>query len=187
MGRLIVVTLVLLLAACDPPPPSPDTIRVSDALGGGDTSGFRRALEPRTFEFLADHGPHPGFKHEWWYITGNLDTADGRTLGYHLTFFRIALESEPPDRVSRWAARQVWMGHLALTEVAAGRHTARERIVREALGLAGGEGLFLLMAQSHLPLPRLLESTTRRVVDDWTRSISCERPVGRSRCRYGAA
>ncbi len=139
MGRLILVTLALLLAACDPPSPPPDTIRVSDALGGGDTTGFSRALTPRTFEFPADHGPHPGFRHEWWYITGNLDAADGGTFGYHLTFFRIALAPEAADRPSRWAARQVWMGHLALTEVAAGRHTARERIVREALGLAGGE------------------------------------------------
>lgn len=138
MGRPIMLTLVLLLAACDAPPP-PDTIRVSDALGEGDTAGFSRALEARTFQFPADHGPHPGFKHEWWYITGNLDTEGGRTLGYHLTFFRIALAPATADRASRWAARQVWMGHLALTDVAAGRHTARERIVREALGLAGAE------------------------------------------------
>ncbi|HEY2399252.1 MAG TPA: lipocalin-like domain-containing protein, partial [Steroidobacteraceae bacterium] len=57
-----------------------------------DTSaGFARAVEPRTFEFPRDHGPHPDFHHEWWYVTGNLDSGTGERFGFELTIFRVGL------------------------------------------------------------------------------------------------
>jgi predicted secreted hydrolase len=57
-----------------------------------DTSaGFARAVEPRTFEFPRDHGPHPDFHHEWWYVTGNLDSDTGERFGFELTIFRVGL------------------------------------------------------------------------------------------------
>ncbi len=59
--------------------------------GSAATDGFARALAPRTFEFPRDHGPHPEFRHEWWYVTGNLDSADGRRFGFELTIFRVGL------------------------------------------------------------------------------------------------
>src|SRR5688572_13937088 len=73
------------------------TIAVTDALGSGDLAGFARALGPRPFSFPDDHGPHPDYRTEWWYYTGNLETAAGRHVGFQLTFFRTALA--PPDRV----------------------------------------------------------------------------------------
>ena len=60
------------------------------------SAGFTRANGPREFTFPADHGSHPDFQTEWWYYTGNLQTADGRHFGYQLTFFRRALN--PPDQ-----------------------------------------------------------------------------------------
>ena len=78
------------------------TIAVGDALGSGDLAGFARALGPRPFSFPDDHGPHPEFRTEWWYYTGNLETAAGRHVGFQLTFFRTALA--PPDRGAAAAA-----------------------------------------------------------------------------------
>jgi len=112
---------------------------VDQALSGEDDAGFARALAPRPFVFPEDHGPHPGFKNEWWYLTGNLAGVDGRRFGFQATFFRIALAPGAPQRESAWATRQVWMVHAALSDVAAGRHIARERFARGALGLAGAQ------------------------------------------------
>src|ERR1700760_3001763 len=64
-----------------------------------DTSaGFARAVEPRPFEFPRDHGPHPDFHHEWWYVTGNLDSDTGERFGFELTIFRVGLV--PPADVT---------------------------------------------------------------------------------------
>ena len=76
-------------------------VSVADAAGplpdvgqfGGDAraGGFAQVLEPRVFEFPRDHGPHPEYRQEWWYVTGNLDSATGERFGFELTFFRFAL------------------------------------------------------------------------------------------------
>ncbi len=114
------------------------TLSASAVLGGGDTVGFARAAAPRTFHFPGDHGPHPGFRNEWWYFTGNLVARGGRRFGYELTFFRTALAARPPARASDWAANEVYMAHFALTDAAAGRFRARERFERPgAMALAG--------------------------------------------------
>jgi predicted secreted hydrolase len=107
--------------------------------------GFVRALQPREFEFPADHGPHPSFRHEWWYVTGNLDSAHGQRFGFELTFFRIALV--PPgsaaagvsNGASRWRAGQVYLAHFAITDVDRGVFRFAQKYSRDALGLAGAE------------------------------------------------
>jgi predicted secreted hydrolase len=69
-----------------------------DALSSeGLPSGFTLALEPRTFVFPRDHGPHSDFRHEWWYVTGHLDAASGEHFGFELTFFRFALAPPTAD------------------------------------------------------------------------------------------
>ncbi|HVR09925.1 MAG TPA: lipocalin-like domain-containing protein [Thermoanaerobaculia bacterium] len=70
-------------------------LRVAAALAAPDTRGFARALAPRPFVFPADHGPHPDYRTEWWYYTGNLAASDGRRFGFQLTFFRTALAPPP--------------------------------------------------------------------------------------------
>jgi predicted secreted hydrolase len=132
-------------------------VDMQQALGGADTAGYARATAPPSFEFPRDHGPHPAFRIEWWYFTGNLQTSAGRRFGYQLTFFRSALAPERPldsgatqldseptpldsmtaTRTSRWAARQAYMAHFAVTDVAGRRFAAFERFGRDALGLAG--------------------------------------------------
>jgi len=107
----------------------------------GEATGFARVEGPRSLDFPADHGPHPDYQTEWWYYTGNLETADGRHFGYQLTFFRRGLEppAERQERPSNWAADQVYMAHFALTDVAGGQYRAFERFSRGAAGLAGAE------------------------------------------------
>jgi predicted secreted hydrolase len=117
------------------------SLAVSAALGAGDLAGFARALAPRPLSFPADLGPHPEFRTEWWYYTGNLETTAGRHFGFQLTFFRTALAPPAADgagrRTSAWAASQLYLAHFALTDTAGRRFHAWSRLGREALGLAG--------------------------------------------------
>ena len=114
-------------------------LTVAEALSGGDLTGFARAEAPRAFAFPRDHGPHPAFRTEWWYWTGNLAAPDGRRFGFQLTFFRTALTPEAPPRGSAWGAHQVYLAHFAVTDVAGRRFGAWSRTERLALGLAGAE------------------------------------------------
>jgi predicted secreted hydrolase len=118
-------------------------------------SGFAAALEPRRFQFPRDHGPHPDFRQEWWYVTGNLDAADGERFGFELTFFRVALvplstaRSAEPAAVpaapasgsagSAWRAREIYVAHFAVTDVARKRFRSEQKLSRAALALAGAQ------------------------------------------------
>ncbi|WP_242467883.1 lipocalin-like domain-containing protein, partial [Halorhodospira neutriphila] len=137
--------LAAAVAACGeaPPPgregPSGEAgVNVAEALSGEqEAAGFARPQGPRPLLFPADHGPHPDYRHEWWYVTGNLESEAGRHFGFQATFFRFALTPEPLRLASRWATRQLWMAHFTVTDTAAGRFHHFERFSRGALGLAG--------------------------------------------------
>src|SRR5580704_13082870 len=95
--------------------PLPDVKQFgSDGPGGG----FAQVLEPRVFEFPRDHGPHPEYRQEWWYVTGNLDSASGERFGFELTFFRFALA--PGGVVHPASAPQGAGGAQAAQAVSAG-------------------------------------------------------------------
>ena len=88
-----------------------------------------------TLAFPADHGAHPGFRTEWWYVTGWLRTAAGEDVGFQVTFFR----TRPPvdaANPSRFTARQVVFAHAALSDPATGRLLHGERAARVGFGLA---------------------------------------------------
>jgi predicted secreted hydrolase len=110
---------------------------LSALLNAESNVGFAMAMEPRTFVFPRDHGPHPEFRNEWWYMTGNLDATDGRRFGFELTFFRFALAPELPESESAWRTNQVYVAHLALTDADGQQFFVAERFSRGALGLAG--------------------------------------------------
>jgi predicted secreted hydrolase len=136
----MVCCALLAATACGRPSDSEaDGLSLSSTLGGGDTAGYLRALEPRVFAFPEDHGPHPGFRTEWWYATGHLQSSSGRRFGYQFTLFRSALAPSRDESPSAWATRQVYMGHFALTDVDGGTFVARERFARGAAGLAGAQ------------------------------------------------
>jgi predicted secreted hydrolase len=98
---------------------------------------------PCNLEFPADHGPHPGYRTEWWYYTGNLKSAKGKRFGFQFTIFRTQISppgfekkwSQPP---SPWRTRDVYIGHAAITDLSAKHHVQAEVISRSALGLAAG-------------------------------------------------
>jgi predicted secreted hydrolase len=118
------------------------TLEVGALLGGSDTL-HARAVEPRAFVFPQDHGPHPAFRTEWWYFTGNVTAQDGRELGYQLTFFRSALTDSlsyaglAAGEVSAWRSRHAWMAHFAVSDVSGSRFFTAQRFGRDAIGLAG--------------------------------------------------
>ncbi|UVO51153.1 carotenoid 1,2-hydratase [Sphingomonas sp. SUN019] len=85
--------------------------------------------------FPADHGAHPSFRTEWWYVTGWLKTADGKDLGFQVTFFR----TRPPvdaTNPSRFTAGQVLFAHAALSDPSTKRLLHGERAARQGFGLA---------------------------------------------------
>lgn len=141
MRWFLLSLLSLLSLGCHEPERLPRaSLSVAEALRSEDDRGYARAIEPREFRFPADHGPHPEFRTEWWYYTGNLSTREGRRFGFQLTFFRSALAPSMPERSSAWAARQVYLAHFTVSDAEGGRFHSFERWSRGALGLAGARG-----------------------------------------------
>ena len=105
----------------------------------GVSEGFAYADGTKQLKFPEDFGSHPNYQTEWWYYTGNLESADGNRFGFQLTFFRRGL-LPPQDWVKResgWATNQIFMAHFAVTDVEQGYHQAYERFSRGSFGLAG--------------------------------------------------
>jgi predicted secreted hydrolase len=69
--------------------------RLSELLSGEGDEGFEKAIEPRDFVFPEDHGPHPGFRNEWWYVTGNLDSDNGLRIDADPTGSAIEMAQQP--------------------------------------------------------------------------------------------
>ncbi len=89
-----------------------------------------------TLAFPRDHGAHPAFRTEWWYVTGWLRTAEGADLGFQVTFFRTRPQVDPNNR-SRFAPGQVVFVHAALSDPKLGRLLHGERAARAGFSLAG--------------------------------------------------
>lgn len=102
MMRLLHLTLCLFfLIACAEESAPRSTANIKQVLGGNNTTGFLRADSPRLFEFPEDHGLHAGYRNEWWYITGNLYSAEGRHFGYQVTFLTSPHERQRQHRLEK--------------------------------------------------------------------------------------
>jgi len=106
-------------------------------------SNFARVEKTWHWKFPRDHGQHPEFQIEWWYFTGNLQTARGRRFGYELTFFRQAFSPAPLSRPSPWAFRDAYIAHFAITDVEKENFYYDQKISRGALDLAGADSVAL--------------------------------------------
>ena len=93
---------------------------------------FANPERPAIFDFPTDHGPHPDYRIEWWYLTANLKSEDGTDYGLQWTLFRTALAAGTGEG---WASPQLWMGHAAVTTPDA--HFVTERLARGGIGQAG--------------------------------------------------
>lgn len=114
---------------------------------GSEAPGFEAPKPGTPIVFPKDHGAHPRFRTEWWYLTANLHGADGAIYGVQWTLFRHALE---PRAGEGWDDRNVWMAHAAATT--AGEHFFAQTMARGGVGQAGVE-----------TAPRF-----RAYIDDWT-------------------
>lgn len=102
---------------------------------GESAGGFDAVVPGKTFSFPGDHGPHPGFRIEWWYVTANLVDAKGTAYGAQWTLFRQAVAAGGPPE--GWANQQIWMGHAAVTR--ADTHRYAQTFARGGIGQAGVE------------------------------------------------
>jgi predicted secreted hydrolase len=102
---------------------------------GESADGFAAVVPGRAFAFPADHGPHPEFRIEWWYVTANLADNSGTAYGAQWTLFRQAIAAGPPQE--GWANQQIWMGHAAVTR--ADTHRVSQTFARGGVGQAGVE------------------------------------------------
>jgi predicted secreted hydrolase len=99
---------------------------------GTDATGFAVPEPGKQFIFPEDHGAHPDYRIEWWYVTANLTGPDGAEYGLQWTLFRSALA---PGEANGWKSPQVWFGHAAVTSATS--HFATERFARGGTGQAG--------------------------------------------------
>jgi predicted secreted hydrolase len=133
----------------------------SSPLGPDSSPAWREAATGYDFIFPRDHAAHPDYRVEWWYYTGNLETNTGRRFGYQLTFFRVGIVLEPAN-ASRWALRDLYMAHFAITDIERQSFQSFERINRAAIGWAGADAL---------EGTRRLKSTVRVWNEDWDARI----------------
>ncbi len=124
---------------------------------------YPKVIRGRRLQFPHDHGAHPEYRQEWWYVTGWLKDDRGEESGFQITFFRTRLDIETANP-SSFTPRQVMLAHAAFAEPRHGRLRHDERAARTALGLAGSS-----------------EGSTSVWVDDWV--LELEQDVYRSRIR----
>ncbi|WP_096786673.1 lipocalin-like domain-containing protein [Rhodobacter sp. CZR27] len=99
---------------------------------GQQVEGFAIPQRGEALEFPRDHGPHPDYRIEWWYVTSVLQGEDGRDYGIQWTLFRSALA---PEERPGWQSPQLWLAHAALTTP--DRHFVAEKLARGGIGQAG--------------------------------------------------
>jgi predicted secreted hydrolase len=107
---------------------------VAGAVAGAQGGNFAPVRPEARLAFPQDLGSHPGYRTEWWYITGWLDAKDG-PLGFQVTFFRSrqALKGNNP---SRFTPQQILIAHCALSDPRRGHLWQDQRVRRTGLGLA---------------------------------------------------
>ena len=91
--------------------------------------GFEIARPGKSFSFPTDHGSHPQFRTEWWYVTGHLDAGGEYRYSFQATFFRQASEQET-----------LHLAHSALLDVKTGRFVHEERLNREGWDANSAQG-----------------------------------------------
>jgi predicted secreted hydrolase len=96
---------------------------------------YKPALPGYMFHFPQDYFSHPDYQTEWWYYTGNLKSSDGHRFGFELTFFRQGVSRE--SRSGPWFVHDLWMAHLALSDINGQHFYHEERLNRAGPGIAG--------------------------------------------------
>lgn len=112
--------------------------------GSAEEGAYPPITGPCDLQFPQDHGPHPGYHTEWWYYTGNVRSDNGERYGFQLTIFRSRLNPPGAERSqdqgsakeSAWRTQQLFLAHVALSDIGSKRFHYREQVARGAVGLA---------------------------------------------------
>lgn len=91
-------------------------------------------LPGRALAFPYDHGAHPQYRTEWWYVTGWLRDG-GRDLGVQVTFFRSRTVHDERNP-SAFAPLQLVLAHAALAVDGESALRHGQRAARAGFGLA---------------------------------------------------
>ena len=105
---------------------------------GSPATGVPPPLPRRVLTFPRDHGAHPDFRTEWWYVTGHARAGSGaqaREFGFQVTFFRSRVEATQ-GMASAFAAKQLLFAHAAVTDVQGQRLWHDQRMARAGFGVA---------------------------------------------------
>ena len=121
------IAVFLALAA-----PLPALAQGFGGLGSAADEAFAVPAPAPTFDFPADHGAHPEYRIEWWYLTANMTGPDGTPYGLQWTLFRSALA---PFETDGWDSPQIWFANAAVTTPSA--HYTSERFARGGTRQAG--------------------------------------------------
>jgi len=123
---------MLILLCCLLPSPA---LLAQDVLGDlrDQGLGFAQVVAGKQLQFPRDHGAHPDYRIEWWYLTANLTDRQGRHWGLQWTLFRQALS--PQQVEAGWHSNQMWMAHAAITTPDG--HFHEQRFARGGIGQAG--------------------------------------------------
>ena len=95
--------------------------------------GYAIPQPTKQFSFPRDHGSHPDFAIEWWYITGHLLATNQAQFGFQATFFRRALV--PPGATNNsisvaFGNDQIYLAHMALVDKTTGKFIYQEKLNR---------------------------------------------------------
>ena len=102
---------------------------------GGGAEGFAAVVPGTIITFPTDHGAHPEYRIEWWYVTANLKDSAGSSYGVQWTLFRQAMT--PGPQKTGWDNQHIWMGHAAVTR--ADLHRYAETFARGGIGVSDVE------------------------------------------------
>lgn len=131
--KAFILCLLASLAGCDNTSAPP----ASGFAGlGAAAEGFTQVQPGAGIRLPEDHGAHPDYRIEWWYVTANLTDEQGKRWGAQWTLFRQALTPQSAEQAADgWQSEQVWLGHAALTQ--ADGHLHADRLARGGVGQAG--------------------------------------------------
>jgi len=120
-------------------------------------SKYPPVVEGSALRFPRDHGAHPTFRTEWWYLTGTLRDAARRELGVQITFFR-SRPGVAEGGTSAFAPRQLLFAHAAIADPRVARLQHDQRALRAGFGLAEAS-----------------DTTTDVRLDDWSLKLDGEK------------
>lgn len=135
MKFFLMIMIFALLSCSKPAQEEKKNLFLENLAAQESNDAYAKATKVIDFDFPRDHGAHDDFKTEWWYFTGNLEALD-KDFGYQFTIFRNNVAPELTVS-NEWEAKNIFMGHLGLSDLTDKKFYSFERFEREALGLAG--------------------------------------------------